>query len=262
MSLTLQERYRPGSSPLHTFDPRIKLVVTLATIAGIVLTPETAWPAYPLLWALVASVGAVGQISPRRLARDGLIALPFALAAATLIVTTPGHVFADVLGITLTTEGLARFIAIVLKSWLTVQAAVVLAATTSLPDLLTALTALRVPATLVAITAFTYRYLFTLRDEAERLLCARAARSAGAPDQRAGGGLLWRARVAGGMVGSLFLRSYERSERIHAAMVSRGYSGRFLAPDPPPLRRDAVLWGLLPTAVLIAIELLAVMLWR
>jgi cobalt/nickel transport system permease protein len=54
---------------------------------------------------------------------------------------------------------------------------------------------------------------------------ARAARSAAAPDGKGGGSIVWRARVTGGMVGSLFLRSYERSERIYAAMQARGFEG-------------------------------------
>ena len=57
---------------------------------------------------------------------------------------------------------------------------------------------------------------------------ARASRSAAAPDGRKGGGsIAWRAKVTGSMVGSLFLRSYERSERIYAAMQARGFEGEF-----------------------------------
>jgi cobalt/nickel transport system permease protein len=70
-----------------------------------------------------------------------------------------------------------------------------------------------------------YRYLFVLADEAGRLLRARASRSAAIANQRAGSTWLWRGRVAGFMVGSLMLRSFERSERIYHAMAARGYSG-------------------------------------
>jgi cobalt/nickel transport system permease protein len=72
-----------------------------------------------------------------------------------------------------------------------------------------------------------WRYLFVLVDEAMRLMRARAARS-GAHESsgaKVGGGLAWRARVAGGMAGNLFLRAFERSDRIHVAMLSRGYDG-------------------------------------
>ena len=93
--------------------------------------------------------------------------------------------------------------------------AILLTATTPFPDLLHALRHLRVPPVLVAIIAFMYRYLFVLADEAERLLRARAARSAGLP----GGGGRRVDRLAGArrrhMAGQLFLRSYERSDRVY-----------------------------------------------
>jgi cobalt/nickel transport system permease protein len=77
-----------------------------------------------------------------------------------------------------------------------------------------------VPAVLTATISFMYRYLFVLVDEAMRLQTARAARSVGT-----GRTVWWRAQVLGGMIGSLFIRSYERSERIYAAMLSRGFAG-------------------------------------
>ena len=119
-----------------------------------------------------------------------------------------------------TDEGLLLFAAVMIKAWLSVLVSGLLVATTSFPDLLKAMRTLHVPAILTAVIAFMYRYLFVLVDEAMRLQTAREARSAGP-----GGSLLWRARVLGGMIGSLFIRSYERSERIYAAMLSRGFVG-------------------------------------
>ncbi len=261
MGLSFQERYQAGDSPLHRLDPRVKLVMTLLLILGIALTPERAWPAYPLLWALPGSLAMVGGVSVWRLARMGGLALPFALAAVTLTFTTPGQPVVTLLGLTITDAGLARFLAILLKSWLAVQAALLLSMTTHFTALLWAMNSLRVPGTLVAIIGFMYRYLFTLKDEAERLLRARAARSGSSAGIKSGGGLVWRARVAGGMVGNLFLRSYERSERVYAAMLARGYDGQIRALNPPPLTWNAVLQGMIPIAALIIIEVLAIIWW-
>jgi cobalt/nickel transport system permease protein len=97
--------------------------------------------------------------------------------------------------------------------------------TTPLPDLLWALRKLHVPDILVAIVSFMYRYLFVMLDEAARLMRARASRSAARTGHRAGQTVLWRGRVVGYMVGSLMLRSFERSERIYQAMAARGYAG-------------------------------------
>jgi cobalt/nickel transport system permease protein len=66
-----------------------------------------------------------------------------------------------------------------------------------------------------------------LADEGGRMTRARDARSAGRPEGGGGGSIRWRAAVTGRMVGSLFLRAYERSERIYAAMQARGFEGEF-----------------------------------
>jgi cobalt/nickel transport system permease protein len=92
-----------------------------------------------------------------------------------------------------------------------------------------------------------YRYLFVLIDEAARLLRAREARSARLAPGSGGGSLAWRARIAGHMAGQLFLRSYERSDRVYSAMLARGYAGQFLTLNPHVMRpRD---W----TALLLAV---------
>jgi len=120
-----------------------------------------------------------------------------------------------------------RFFSIAIKSWLSMQAAIVLSASTPFPDLLVAMRAIGVPRLMVSIFSLMWRYLFVLVDEATRLLRARAARSGHSdqPGVKFGGSISWRARVAGGMAGNLFLQAYERSDRIYMAMVSRGYDG-------------------------------------
>lgn len=120
------------------------------------------------------------------------------------------------------------FATIALKSWISVQAALLLAFTTPFHDLVDGLRQLRLPRVMVAIISFMYRYLAVLGEESTRMSRARASRSAGTPSGGKGGGsIAWRARVTGSMVGSLFLRSYERSERIYAAMQARGFEGEF-----------------------------------
>lgn len=257
MNTVLSERHEPGSSLLHRLDPRVKVVVALLLIVGIVLTPEQAWIAYPLLWTLVGILAVVGQVSAWRLVRLAGLALPFTLAAITLLVTTPGRPIVSVAGLVVTDTGLARFLGIALKSWLSVQLALLLSFTTDSTDLLHALEGMGVSDTLVAIISFMYRYLFVLKDESERLLRARAARSGTRAGVKSGGNLLWRARVAGGMVGSLFLRSYERSERVYAAMLARGYNGQFRHRAMPPLTWQAVCLGTVPVMVMIIIQIAA-----
>jgi cobalt/nickel transport system permease protein len=223
--------YRPRNSPVHRLDPRIKLLLTLVFILTNSLVPTAAWPIYILLFTLILSVELISELGVSYVLKRSALALPFVLAALPLILTIPGNtLFTLSVGpwiIHASYPGLERFISITLKSWISVQAAIMLASTTSFPDLLVAMRALHVPRLLVSIFGLMWRYLFVLVDEATRLLRARLARSGKSdkPGVKAGGSIAWRARVTGGMVGSLFLRAFDRSDNIYLAMVSRGYDG-------------------------------------
>lgn len=201
----------------------------------------------------------LSQVGLRLVQARSVVALPFALAALTVVFSTPGNPLwvLPLLGgrWAVTDAGLVRFGSIVVRSYLSVQAAVLLASTTPFPDLLWGMRALRIPRVLVVIGGFLYRYLFVLADEAARLMRAREARSM-APDGRGGGSVRWRARVTGGMVGSFFIRSYERSERIYAAMLARGYDGEVRALSPPSLRATDLMVGVLAGLTLLTILLI------
>jgi cobalt/nickel transport system permease protein len=228
MAQQLLDRYIAGSSTIHTLDARVKLVLTIALILCAALLPAGAWLALSALTALVWAAIVASGVGLRRMLRRSLLALPFLLVVITLIFTVPGRpVLRLPLGfvtLTATDAGLLRFLTIVWKSGISMQAALLLTATTHFLDVLRAIQALHMPKIIVALLSFMYRYLFILIDEAQRLLRARDCRSA-ALDGSGGGSLLWRAQVTGRLVGTLFLRSFERSERIYIAMLSRGYTG-------------------------------------
>ena len=139
--------------------------------------------------------------------KRSLLVFPLVLAALPLIFTMEGPtLFSLEIGawtLTISQTGLERFVSIALKSWISVQAGIVLTATTQFPELLVAMRAVKVPQLLVAIFGLMWRYLFILVDEAMRLQRARSARSGQAsPDRsKTGGSVAWRARVTGGMAG-------------------------------------------------------------
>jgi len=236
MHVNTFDRYQTGESLIHRLDPRVKVVVTVLFIISNVLLPDGAWLAFLLSWGMVLAVNLLARLSWDYALKRSFIALPFALAAITSIFTIPGQqVFTLNLGpweLIATDAGLIRFASIVVRSWLSVQMAILLTATTQFPDLMHALRHLRVPQLLVAVISFMYRYLFVLADEVMRLLRAREARSARLAEGGGGGTVVWRAKVAGHMVGQLFLRSYERSDRVYNAMLARGYQGHFLTLNP------------------------------
>ena len=214
-------------SPLHRADPRLKFVAVVATILSISLLPVGAFAALALAWLGLAGTAVFARLGALRLSRGAFIAAPFLLAAVPLIFVRAGDPLAAVGPLTISGEGLVLFATIALKSWISVQVALLLTFTTPFHDLVDALRDLHLPRILVAIISFMYRYLAVLGDEGARMLRARAARSAAAPGTGSGGSLRWRASVTGQMVGSLFLRSYERSERIYDAMLARGFDGSF-----------------------------------
>jgi cobalt/nickel transport system permease protein len=133
--------------------------------------------------------------------------------------------------------------------------AILLVATTEFPKIVHALNHLRIPTIITAIISFLYRYLFVLADEVLRMMRARQARSAAAAGVRSGGSVAWRAQIAGHMAGQLFLRSYERSDRIYNAMLSRGYKGELMTIHPHHFHRSDLLIGGLSIAALILMQI-------
>jgi cobalt/nickel transport system permease protein len=240
MYFDLADPHRAGDSPIHRLDPRVKVVLALLFILTVSLTPFAAFGTYGLLWAVVMAAVLLAHVGPGYVVRRSMVALPFALAAVTLPFTIPGEplwVLPLWGGLTLSVEGTARFVSILVKSWISVQMAILLVTVTPFSDLLWGLRALHVPQPLIAIVGFMYRYLFVLADEVLRMVRARAARSATLPGRRSGGSLWWRGKVAGRMAGSLMIRSFERSERIYSAMLARGYRGEMHVLAPPRLER-------------------------
>lgn len=258
------DQYRHASSPVHILDPRVKLVAALGYILGCALTPDGAWLAFLALGLLWLAVTLIAEVPVRLLLRRGLVALPFAFAAVTVLFSISGNVllaiplpFTDQ-QLLITDNGVIRFFTIMLKSWLSVLMALLLSATTTFPDLMRAMRGIGIPTVLVGVISFMYRYMFVLADEVLRLMRARESRMAAGPaGQKVGGNVVWRAKVVGGMVGSLFVRSLERSDRVYNAMVSRGYSGEMVWPDRQKLHFGDVIWAVAFGIVLILIELWA-----
>lgn len=225
----------------------MKFILSLAFILTIALTPSGVWPVYIFLLACVLSVEALSGLGISFVLKRSMLAVPFVLAAFPLIFTVPfDSLWTFFLGrtsFTITQPGMERFLSIAIKSWISVQAAILLASTTSFPDLLTAMRSVGIPPLLVSIFGLMWRYLFVLADEALRLLHARQARSSHSDrkDLKPGGSLVWRGKVAGGMAGSLFLRAFERSDRIYMAMLARGYDGEVRSFPLPPLQASSLL---------------------
>lgn len=231
----------PQPTGFDKLDARVKVILTFAFILLLNLLPSGAWLGLFLFLECVVILLIFARMKFHKWVKRSLLVAPFILAALPLVFFGPEPVkmvqIGEWLRLPFSQPGAERFISIAIKAWISIQAAILLTETTPFHDVLTALQQLRMPGLLVAIMRLMLRYLFLVGDEATRLMRARASRSA-ALTNRQGGNLWWRAKTTGGMAGSLFLRSIERSERVYAAMAARGYSGELPASEKHPMTRQ------------------------
>lgn len=235
-----------GDGPLHRLAPEAKIVGLVAFVLVVALTPRHLIGVLLVDGAVVASVVAVAGLPVRVVVGRLAVILPFVAFAALLPVIGGGEQ-ATVLGVPLSVDGLWAAWNVLAKAGIGASASIVLAATTPVPDVLAGLSRLRLPAVLVAILAFMFRYLDLVVDQFARTRRAMAAR---AHDPR----WLWQARPLAAASGTLFVRTYERGERVHGAMLARGWTGTMpdLGGPAPSLRQ----WSLaLGPAVVAAIAL-------
>ncbi|GHC64455.1 cobalt ECF transporter T component CbiQ [Streptomyces cinnamoneus] len=209
--------YRHARSPVHALPPHCKIAAVFCFVLVVVSTPREAVWAFGLYALLLAAVAGAARVPASFLLRRLLIEVPF-VAFAVLMPFVAGGERVHVLGLALSQSGLWGAWNILAKGTLGVAASVLLAATTELRALLLGLQRLRMPPLLVQIASFMIRYGDVVTDEMRRMRIARESRGFTARGVRHWGVL---ARSAG----ALFIRSYERGERVHLAMVSRGYAG-------------------------------------
>ncbi|MFF5084953.1 cobalt ECF transporter T component CbiQ [Actinoplanes sp. NPDC000266] len=205
-------------SPVHRLAPEVKIVAVLLFTIIVVITPRTEFWAFGGYLVLIAAVAVAARVPAPWLAKRATIELPFVLLAVALPFFGQGERITW-LGMSLSVDGLHGAWNIFAKGTLGVLASLLLAATTTMRDLILGLDRLRCPAVFTQIATFMLRYLDVLADDARRMRIARLARGY---DPR----FLWQAKAFAVSVGSLFLRAYERGERVYLAMVARGYQGR------------------------------------
>lgn len=232
----------PGDSPVHRAAPEIKVVTAFLAILCVVATPREAFWAFGGYLVLALAVSGVASIRPTWLAPRLLIEVPF-VALALLLPFTAGGDQVAVLGLPLSVEGLLAGWNILVKGTLGLVTSLLLAATTAPGDLLLGLQRLRTPPLLITISSLMLRYAEVVVAEAARMRLARISRG---DNPR----FVWQANATARGIGSLFIRSYERGERVHLAMLSRGWSGTM--PEQRSTGRPkptAWLVGLSPAAV-------------
>lgn len=228
--------YVDTGTVLHRTPAEVKLVGLLAVVLTVVATPrEQAW-AFALHAVLLVGLVAAARLPAPVVLRRMVIEVPFVVFAVVLPFVALGD-RVDVLGLSLSADGLLGGFNILAKGTLGVLAAIVLSATTTPRDLVVGLQRLRVPALFVTILAFMVRYLDVVVSDMRRMAIARAARGF---EARHVGHVAVVARGAG----ALFIRSFERGERVHLAMLSRGFTGTMpMLHAPRPSRTQWLVTG-------------------
>jgi len=223
MKAEFLDHHGRGRSPIHAVDPRVKLILVTFFIIAAATTPAGRWWDYAGLGLCLVVCLALTRISPLHLAGKVAKLLPIVLlmAAGLLFVGGGEPVIAwepTGLRLVVTDRGLFLFANVLCKALLALGSVVVLVSTTPFPALVQALEKFRAPALITGSLSLMYRYLFVFFHEKDRLLTARESRLA-----RPSLTLRWKSLA--GIVGVLFIRSFDRAERVHQAMESRGFRG-------------------------------------
>jgi cobalt/nickel transport system permease protein len=207
-----------GHSPLHRAPAHLKVVGLVVFMLIVVATPRDAYAVHGLFLLVLLGAVAVARVPATYLLPRMVVEVPFVVFALVVPFVATGP-RTEVLGLSVSQTGLVDAFGLLAKATLGVLAGLLLAATTEPAALLRGLERLRMPQQLVQIMGFMLRYLEVVTDELRRMRIASASRGFTARNPRH-----W--PVVAASVGALFIRSFERGERVHQAMVSRGYTGR------------------------------------
>ncbi|SDQ07318.1 cobalt ECF transporter T component CbiQ [Quadrisphaera sp. DSM 44207] len=237
-------------SPVHRLPAHVKTLALVLFALAVVATPAGAWAAFAAQAALLLLAVLLARVPLPVLGRRLVVEAPFAVSALLLPLVATGP-RTQVAGVALSQPGLLGAGTLLAKATLGTGAAVLLASTTAPRDLLAGLERLRLPAPLLSVMAFMLRYAAVVADDLRRVRIAREVR--GAPASRA----RHLAAVAAG-VGAVFVRTYERGERVQQAMLARGWRGGAVAPEG--VRARAPQWlaaAALPAAAAVVAALAA-----
>ena len=204
-------------SDVHRLAPEAKIVGALAFVTCVAITPRQAVWAFALYAGIVLAITVLSRIPARFLMLCLAAVLPF-IAVAFFIPFLASGEQTELLGLQVSVEGLWGAWNIVAKALLGASVSILLTATTEIPEIIRGLGLLRVPAIFTGIASFMIRYLELIADELARVRIAMTSRGY---DPR----WLHQARPIAASAGSMFVRSYERGERVHAAMLARGFDG-------------------------------------
>ena len=209
---------------IHRVDPRVKIIVTVSLILFLILTPPIFFTSFLLYAMLILLLILLSRVPLLFIFQKSLIIIPFVLLIGIFIPFLKKGEIAGAysfgsFNITVTYSGLMVFWNVFVKSYLSALSMILLISTVKFSDFLKAVENLRLPRIFIMILSFMYRYAFLMIDEFEKMHQAKEARSIN--------GRRWvHIKAFANMIGMLFVRAYERGEKVYMAMCSRGFTGQ------------------------------------
>jgi cobalt/nickel transport system permease protein len=220
------DKYSDLNSPVHRLNARIKIIFLSLLIVANVSTPAKNYFAFALYLVILGGITAFSKVPLEHILRKSMVIIPFVVMISIFLpfIKTSeisGGISLGISAIQIYPSKLLLLWNVLIKSFLSVVALILLSSTTGFADLLKGLRSLGMPQVLLNMFNFFYRYIFVLVEEVQRVKRARDARCFR-------GKTLKQALTIGNMIGIIFLRSFERGERVFSAMCARGYDGKIV----------------------------------
>lgn len=217
--LLSMDSYSYQDTLIHRIDARVKVLITAVFIVSVVSFSKYALVELIPFFCFPIFAAVLAEIPATFILKRILLVSPFIIFVGIFNPVFDRELMQVTLGLEIA-AGWISFISILLKSVLTISAALLLIASTSFPGVCQALRRLGFPKAFTSQLLFLYRYLFLMTAEAGRMSRARDLRSFGSK----GRGI----RILSSLLGVLLVRTLEKAERIYCAMQARAYSGEVL----------------------------------
>ncbi len=247
------DQYSPGTTIIHRIDPRIKIISLFIFILFVVSTPINSFLNLTLYGILILSLILISKIPLGFIFKRVLVIIPFVVILFLFVpFFKEGVIIYDYsigpLKIKVSYEGLQILINGVIKACLSILCMLLLISSTEFSLFLKAAERLKCPKIMVIILSFMYRYIFVVQDGLLKMWQAKEARSIG----RSG---LFQIKALANMIGTLFIKTYERAENVYLAMCARGFDGNIRTIDNFKLKREDISFLLIIILLVVSIRL-------
>ncbi|MBS4013527.1 MAG: cobalt ECF transporter T component CbiQ [Bacteroidetes bacterium] len=219
MNHSFIDKYSDINSPIHRFDPRLKFIFVILCVAIIVSQPRGQLLPYAFYGMMVISIMLLSRIPITFMLRRMLFVLPFILMAS-LFYPISIYIYDSASFPSIQNEAFSVAFSIFFKGSLSVILLILLISTEKFHNIISGMRMLKMPKIIGVISALMYRYIFIFSDEAMKTSMARNSRTPGRLKVN-------KIKVYGNQMAMIFIRSWDRSQNIYNAMVSRGFNGEF-----------------------------------